>query len=422
MYTGKKYFFVPRKGNLYENGLYGSRTLIVGAYHVCDLDCGFSDKCVANSLSMDRECPVYKGKDSYYRLSNSNIIEIDSFVNSDAKYPSYSEFTKYILSKKDYVSDEEKQSLWEKLAFYNYAQNYKKTYQPFDESKDRDRLDKDFEAFKEVIEELRPEVIYVWHDAIKDVIDRHISEIQGLRYIAETNMQSLTVHCYTILTDRCSYIDSYKDRLGLMSRSEKIGFISKCIDLCSNIRKFDYKSLADKSELMEGLSFALFLDDDFERQLYNDLVFAYFDNEDSNILKTMLAPLYDYGLIKDETHYVFTTLPHAKKVKSESSSKEYLTLKYERSGFLCYLYNLLIKEKTEAQTATLKHRQAIKDKFRMTESIFAYGLGYSKTLEEWRSLKKEYTDTVKCVKDFDFKQIYEEIKNSVKTNKPDIFK
>lgn len=73
MDAGKKYFFVPRKEDFYENGLYGSRTLIVGAYHVCDLDCKFSGKCVADSSLMDRECPAYKGKDSYYRLSNSNI-------------------------------------------------------------------------------------------------------------------------------------------------------------------------------------------------------------------------------------------------------------------------------------------------------------------------------------------------------------
>lgn len=431
MNKDRKYFFVPRKGKNYSQGLYGSRTLIVGAYHVCDLECEFSEMCVADSSSMDRKCPVYKGREEYYRLSNSNCIEIDSFISSEEKYPSYSEFTKFILSKKDYVSDEEKEELWEKVAFYNYAQNYRKTYCPFDKLEDRETLDKDFEAFRDVVLELRPEVIYVWHDAIKDVIDRHISEIPGLKYAVETNMQSLTVHCYTILDEGCDYLKSYNDKLSSRKCNEKIKFLRECISLYSNARNFKFGYLEQKSDFLETLGFAVLLDETVERQLYNDLVFAYFDGQSNDInnkksndisgkeenginrekeysLRDYLDVLYGAGLITDNRHYIFTAPSNVRSAKPASSENKDFAHKYKRSGFLLYMFKTLTRKNI---CKSIKSECNKDEKYKMTESEFAYGLGYAKTKDEWRNLKKEYTYIVKNVKSYNFEQIFEELKN-----------
>lgn len=62
---------------------------------------------------MDNECPCYeqhrKGPlADYYRLSNCNAIELETYIYNDGKSPSFSAFTKYLLKEPGYVSPERK--------------------------------------------------------------------------------------------------------------------------------------------------------------------------------------------------------------------------------------------------------------------------------------------------------------------------
>lgn len=406
----KKYFFVPRKGIYYTEGLLGSRTLIVGAYHVCDLKCPFSDICESDTVLMDKKCPVYEGKDEYYRLSNSNVIEIDSYVASEEKYPSYSEFTKFMLSKKDYVSDSEKEDFWNRVAFYNYAQNYRRTYRPFDDVKDREKLDRDFYAFKSVIEELRPEVIYVWHDSIRDVIDRHIDEIDGLRYVAETSMQSLTVHCYTILNSPVRRCYDFYLYLNKMKTYEKIETIRKAITLCKDARQFNFSALNKEIDFVGKIGFALLLEKDFEVFLYNRLIFSYFDNKNIEILNDILQTLYYNGFLRNKKFFIFRELnPDDKHLRP-------FIHKYKRSGLMCYIIdkmnlNKIPKYPNENKPKTWKD-------FKFSERDFVYGLGYCDDINKWKDLKKEYKDYEEDGKRICFDIIMRQLKeNCSKTRK-----
>ena len=100
------YFFKPLKGDYYEDGWNGLRTLVVGVAHICTLPCPHHRICSNPDTvrNMDRKCPVYEGKSEYYLLSNSNEIEIRSFIDGEAKYPSYSAFTYYMTGSKDTLS------------------------------------------------------------------------------------------------------------------------------------------------------------------------------------------------------------------------------------------------------------------------------------------------------------------------------
>ena len=86
-----RYFFRPRVGNDYQDGFMGLRTLVLGAYHYCWYDkCRYFKECVMEGRVADYDtiCPEYERMSDrdYYRLSNSNVIEIDSYLEGE-HYP-----------------------------------------------------------------------------------------------------------------------------------------------------------------------------------------------------------------------------------------------------------------------------------------------------------------------------------------------
>ena len=81
MKQGKgNYFFAPRIGEKYHEGFNGIRTL-------------------DTVKEMDYKCPKYKDAPFYEKaedqlcLHNSNIIEVSSYCEDEARYPAYSVFT-----------------------------------------------------------------------------------------------------------------------------------------------------------------------------------------------------------------------------------------------------------------------------------------------------------------------------------------
>ena len=69
----------------------GHRTLVLGAYHYCWYGkCRYFKECVVEGRVADYDtvCPEYERMSDrdYYRLSNSNVIEIDSYLEGE-HYP-----------------------------------------------------------------------------------------------------------------------------------------------------------------------------------------------------------------------------------------------------------------------------------------------------------------------------------------------
>lgn len=194
----KKSFFEPRTGSRYKDGYKGMKTLILGSHFYCPYqDCRYLHSACASSKSireMDWKCPYYISKDNteYYRLSNSCEIELESFLEG-FQYASFSAFTYLMLERRDYLTEDEKRNFWEQVAFTNYLQHYLPDgYMP-DYTGNEKLFDADYEAFIEVLEELNPQVVFVWGQTVKDCLVAH----GDLTFLGMTKLPVLSVYVFT---------------------------------------------------------------------------------------------------------------------------------------------------------------------------------------------------------------------------------
>lgn len=207
MNEDKTYFFRPRVGENYHSGFNGLKTLVLGAYHFCwkshadRYNCAYYEQCVREGHSKDYDelCPIYKDRmdqyNGYYRISNSNIIEIDSYTEGE-RCPSYGEFTRFltgIYGRR--ISEAERLAFWNSVVFYNYIQHFLPEAEDFTYQERKPVLDADFPAFTQVIEELRPDVIYIWTDAIKEAVESNLEKLNGvsLKFCKREYAGSLTI-------------------------------------------------------------------------------------------------------------------------------------------------------------------------------------------------------------------------------------
>lgn len=197
------YFFRPRIGKNYSSGFKGLKTLVLGQYLYCwRQECAYREMCTVQGLSrqLDMLCPLYSDKDDreYYRLSNSNLIEVDSYIEGE-DYSAFSAFTHRMLGQREHLSPSVRVSLWERVAFYNYVQNYFPDPEVFEYDGRKELLDRYFPAFASVLEKLRPEVIYVWGDALKRILEERCSELNNveLRCIRQFDAGFVSVWIFT---------------------------------------------------------------------------------------------------------------------------------------------------------------------------------------------------------------------------------
>ena len=183
----------------------GQRTLVLGAYHYCWYDkCRYYDECVrqGRTAEYDRRCPVYEDKPDkdYYRLSNSNVIEIDSYIEG-GHYPAYDAFTHKMSGIKKYVGSGVRAAFWDKVAFYNWIQHYlPEPQEDFQYRQWEEVFLRDLPAFEEVLRELRPQVVLVWTDTLREFLDRHCGTLDGMSMmrVQTIEMDSLEAWGYRV--------------------------------------------------------------------------------------------------------------------------------------------------------------------------------------------------------------------------------
>ena len=165
-------FFRPWVGQNYGEGYRGLRTLVVGACHVCSLPCTHKGLCMKPETvrEMDHTCPCYKDltDQQYYCLSNSNEIEIQSFIDCEASYPSYKIFTYYMLKAAGDLSSEQRLALWSRLAFTNLLQHFHDQSEQLPD--DVGEYAAALPALEHVITELTPQVIVAWDGRVKECL------------------------------------------------------------------------------------------------------------------------------------------------------------------------------------------------------------------------------------------------------------
>lgn len=228
-------FFEPWIGEKYEEKFLGGRTLVVGVCHFCTTPCEFHHLCgtAAGIREMDSKCPVYskledaEKEKGHFRLSNSNNIEIQSFIDGDAPYPSYKLFTCYMTRCTGELSREKRKELWEHVAFTNFLQFF---------HDDRDMLpsepqlyDEAYPALREVVADIKADVVYVWSDKIKDCLKKHKEDI---RYLGKTNL-SFGIPLYVFLPFKSNLtgtaLGRLRYRLGIETEKHHLGWYKKLL-------------------------------------------------------------------------------------------------------------------------------------------------------------------------------------------------
>ena len=193
-----KYFFKPRYiKDKYEKGYKGYRTLVLGVFHVCLCDCEFREECFKNTAKYDRECPEYKDRDEYYALSNSNEIEVESYLEQVHSHYSYGYITKYFYKTNKSVSEELKREFWDSIAFTNFLQNMHMSYNTLEYEGNKLMFDNNIPAFEQLLNELQPEVIYVIDKAVKDCLCAEGNEINGLEFVDSYEDWQVPVYRFT---------------------------------------------------------------------------------------------------------------------------------------------------------------------------------------------------------------------------------
>lgn len=182
-----KIFFRPRIGERYEEGWNGVRTMVVGVHLLCELNCEHKQQCcsLVGVRQMDGLCPEYTKYEGteyedYYRLSNCNCIELDSYIENEAKSPSFSMVTSYLLHEKGFISVKRRTELWNQLGFYNFIQQF----QPDADTPSFDRnpqlYKESLPAFREMLTKYSPQVLYVYSKHLAEFL--RSQRIQGLVY------------------------------------------------------------------------------------------------------------------------------------------------------------------------------------------------------------------------------------------------
>lgn len=255
------YFFRPRIGKNYWKGFRGYRTFVLGAYHFCRewhamrYHCNHYEQCVreGRSREFNETCPIYLDRmdlyDGYYRISNSNIIEIDSYIEGE-RCPSYGEFTRRMTDKSGrLISSEDRENFWESVIFYNYIQHFLPEAEEFSYQDHKEELDADFPAFARVLDKLKPEIIYIWTDAIKDAVLNNRMSLAGIELVpcSREDVGSMSVWTITVKYAREGITSDANSLLTEASVSwfknmDKKTIIKEILTEISLYRRHDYNS------------------------------------------------------------------------------------------------------------------------------------------------------------------------------------
>ena len=178
-----KYLFNPRITEEWKEG----GTLVVGINHWCiQKSCEHYADCVLNSNSekYDKLCrwAVSEVDDSTpYDLRYTTYEAFNCYFGDFLGYESFKEFLLYITGTQDCMEPDEQRKYWNHLAFYNYIQHFTKmslthtSMYGVEEALSK-KEDDDFMAFLDVLHDLKPKLVIVWHKDIKNLLLRKIME------------------------------------------------------------------------------------------------------------------------------------------------------------------------------------------------------------------------------------------------------
>lgn len=179
MNSERKRFYIPFVGQEYKTGINGKKILVVGASFYCNIhDCEFFSECTnpdkKDSSHFNSICPPYK-------KTNSELKQTARYAIVEDDYTSYQTYLNFAECLQPYV--EEGVNVWERVAFTNYVQFFIPTVT----THKKYLSERDFEAFKETVLELKPDLIITWGMAILDPLRDNNKYVIDREKLAETD-------------------------------------------------------------------------------------------------------------------------------------------------------------------------------------------------------------------------------------------
>ncbi|MCQ2311235.1 MAG: hypothetical protein MJZ64_05745 [Paludibacteraceae bacterium] len=175
-------FFEPFVGKHYTDGINKKRILVLASRIYCDNEsCPFFFHCTSvllkHSLPYEKKCPRHKSTATTLRQEPQRVIEKGShFLRQIATYMS------------NYLGTDDYNAIWQSLAFTCYAQfMYPATNGIYPEMIRTELSQEDFNAFIEVVQELRPDIIVVRDNVISTRLMEQNGYIQSIDELAKTN-------------------------------------------------------------------------------------------------------------------------------------------------------------------------------------------------------------------------------------------
>lgn len=157
----KNNFFIPFKGKNYECGVgtKKKKILVIGASFYCPYINGNDDckKCtdinLKDSSPYDKECKIYKSKGK--TLHNEPTYSIENETTA---------YKRFATSISKFVGTDDYEKIWSHLLFTNYVQFILPVEEgkKYRETKESDLSPRDFNAFLDVVTELKPDIVIVW--------------------------------------------------------------------------------------------------------------------------------------------------------------------------------------------------------------------------------------------------------------------
>lgn len=153
----KSRFFKPFVGDKYQEGINGKKVLVVGASFYCNhTKCKFFSKCTddenKDSSAFDAKCPEYA-------KVGKSLHNEPHYCIKDAP-PTYKTFASYISK---LIGNDSYEEAWNRIAFTNYVQFFLPSKNnTFRDTRITDLSERDFLAFNETLEDLKPDIVVIW--------------------------------------------------------------------------------------------------------------------------------------------------------------------------------------------------------------------------------------------------------------------
>lgn len=148
-----KIFFLPYIGKNYEGGFRNKKVLIVDSVHYCDYN--YEDSLLPSNII----------NDNIMKLTIEMIRGIKEREN-EIYTKAYINFEK-AMNGGIFINEEDRIGLWESLAFYHYCQ---KSLADFYEKPSYDLLNESFDAFVEVVDKYKPDIIISWGKYVENIL------------------------------------------------------------------------------------------------------------------------------------------------------------------------------------------------------------------------------------------------------------